>query len=452
MGRLFGTNGVRGVINEFLTPQLVLDLGRAIGTVVGKGLIAVSRDSRMGGEMLTNALVSALVSTGCSVVDIGPAPTPTLQFMVPRLDCVGGVVVTASHNPPNFNGLKVMGPTGIEVPRDVESQIEDIYFKREFDVADWMSIGSIRSYDAAMREYLDAIKSHVDVEKIRQRQLTIVVDGANSVGSLATPILLRDLGCKVVSINCQLDGAFPGRNPEPTPENVSDLRRMVASINADLGVAHDGDADRATFVDETGRVLWGDQSFAIIASYVLAQKPNSTLVTPVSSGKLIEDVARQAGAKVDWTEVGSVVVSHRIEEIGAELGGEENGGVFFPAHLAARDGAMTVALIVDIMAKEEKQLSDLVSELPTYFSDKRKVPVPPEKKEAILDGLLLLTKEHNRITLDGVKLILDDGWVLMRPSGTEPLWRCFAEGKTQETAERLCKLGVEFIHSAITKS
>ncbi|MFW9849892.1 MAG: phosphoglucosamine mutase, partial [Candidatus Thorarchaeota archaeon] len=341
MGKIFGTNGVRGVTNESFTVDMVLDIARAVGTVLGPGRIAITRDSRMGGEMFVNTAISGLLSTGCSVIDIGPAPTPTLQYNVPILNCVGGVVITASHNPPEFNGIKVIGSDGIEVTREVELSIEDIYFSREFRVASWDSIGSVSKDDVALRRYIDAIKSHVNVDEIEKRNFTVVIDGATSVGALVTPILMRELGCKVISLNSQLDGMFPGRNPEPLPENLKDLSRAVVSVGADLGIAHDGDADRATFVDETGRILWGDQSFAILARYILEQKPDSTLVTPVSSGRLIEDIARNAGASIDWTEVGSVVVSHRVIEINAELGGEENGGVFYPNHQAVRDGAMT---------------------------------------------------------------------------------------------------------------
>jgi phosphomannomutase/phosphoglucomutase len=196
-------------------------------------------------------------------------------------------------------------------------------------------------------------------------------------------------------------------------------------------------------------VLWGDQSFAIIASRVLRKKPNSILVTPVSSGRLIEEVAKAAGAKIEWTVVGSVVVSHKLEEIGADLGGEENGGVFYPPHQSVRDGAMTAAQVVEIMAIERKSLSELVAELPSYFSSKTKVQVPSDKKNGILNALLTLTEDQERITLDGVKLIYKEGWVLMRPSGTEPLWRCFAEGKTHLEAERLSKLGEDYIRQAI---
>lgn len=446
--KMFGTNGVRGVINKELTVELALNLGRATGTVLGTGLIAMARDSRMGGEMFTQAVISGLTSTGCSVVNLGPAPTPTLQYMIPRLGCVGGVMITASHNPPHFNGIKVIGSNGIEATREIESEIEAVYNSRQFKAADWDKIGRVTHYDSAIDDYLEGIKSLVDINKIRERNLRVVVDGANSVGSIGTPRLLRELGCSVVSLNCQLDGSFPGRNPEPIPENLHDLAAAVTATGADLGIAHDGDADRAAFVDENGRVLWGDQSFALLASRILARKKGSTLVTPVSSGRLIEDVAKKAGAKIDWTEVGSVVVSHRIEEIGAELGGEENGGVFYPAHQPVRDGAMTAAQIIEMIASEGKSLSQLVSELPTYFNTKVKVPVSQEKKEPILEALLNLTKDMDRITIDGVKIIRDDGWILIRPSGTEPLYRCFSEGKTQETSDHLNEEGVELIKRA----
>ena len=448
MTKLFGTNGVRGIINEELTVELALRLSRATGTLLGPGKIAIARDSRMGGEMLIHALISGLTSTGCSVVLLGPVPTPTLQYMIPRLGCVAGVMVTASHNPPHFNGIKVIGSNGIEATRETETQIEDVYNSQEFRSADWDKIGDVTYYTSAVDDYIAGIKSHIDIDKIREKKLKVIIDGANSVGSVVTPLLLRELGCKVVSLNSQLDGTFPGRNPEPLPENLKDLSAAVTAMGADLGIAHDGDADRATFVDETGRVLWGDQSFALIASRVLAKKRGSTLVTPVSSGRLIEDVARNAGAKIDWTEVGSVVVSHRIEEINAELGGEENGGVFYPNHQPVRDGAMTASQVLEIMALENKTLSQLVSELPAYFNTKVKVPVPPEKKEPILKALLDLSKDMNRITIDGVKVIRDEGWFLIRPSGTEPLYRCFAEGKTQEIADRLNKEGVELIEQA----
>ncbi len=451
MGKLFGTNGVRGTINDSLTVDMIINIAKAVGTVIGPGTIAISRDSRMGGEMFQQAAIAGLLSTGCSVVDVGLMPTPGLQYMTKKLECDAGAIITASHNPPQFNGIKVMGSNGIEITRELENEIENVYFNKSFRAAMWDSIGRITTYGNGVRDYINAIKKHVDVDAISSKRFRVVIDGANSVGSLVTPILLRELGCKVVSINSQLDGMFPGRDPEPLPKNLENLSKIVKSVGADVGVAHDGDADRATFVDTSGRILWGDQSFAIIAKHILQRKKGSTLVTPVSSGRLIEDIAKHAGAKIEWTEVGSVVVSHKLVEIDAELGGEENGGVFYPPHLAVRDGAMTAAQLLEIMALRDLPLDKLVEELPQYYSTKKKVPVPPEKKESILDALLELTKDENRITLDGVKLEYDEGWILIRPSGTEPLYRAFSESTTQQKADELCQRGIELIEKTIEK-
>jgi phosphomannomutase/phosphoglucomutase len=450
--KLFGTNGVRGVINDTLTVDIVLDLGKAIGTVLGPGKIAIARDSRMGGEMFVEAVSAGLLSSGCSIIDIGPAPTPTLQFFVPRSGAVGGVVVTASHNPAKFNGVKAIGSDGIEVARSVEDDIEAVYHSKKFTKAEWSSIGSTVSDTTAHRQHIDSIKTFIDVAAIKKRKLIVVIDSANSVGALVTPILLRELGCKVVSLNSQLDGHFPGRSPEPIAENITELCKTVKSIGADLGIAHDGDADRARFVDENGRVISGDQSFAIIAKRILSKHPGSTLVTPVSSGRLIEDIASAAGAKIEWTTVGSVDVSHKLMAIGAELGGEENGGVFYPPHQSVRDGSMTSAQIVEIMATEKKSLSQLVNELPEYYSIKTKIPIPIEKRDRINKTLLALTKDQKRITIDGVKLIYDEGWILLRPSGTEPLYRCFVESSSQESAAALSDRGRALIEKAIAQA
>jgi len=448
-GKMFGTNGVRGIINDTLNVELVLNLGRAIGTVIGPGKIVIGRDARKGGEMFSNSVISGLLSTGCSIVEVGPVPTPTLQFVVPRMTASGGVVITASHNPAEFNGIKVMGNNGIEITRDTESEIESVFHSGKFRIAEWNSIGSIIHDQTAIDQHIEGIKSHVDNKVIKDRNLTVVIDSANSVGALVTPKLMRDLGCKVISLNSQLDGTFPGRSPEPIPENVIELCRTVRSVGADLGIAHDGDADRATFVDETGAVVSGDQSLAIIAKRILGQKKGATLVTPVSSGRLIEDIVTAAGGKIDWTVVGSVVVSHRVNAIGADLGGEENGGVFYPPHQPVRDGPMTSALIVEMMCSEGKKLSQIVSELPVYFTNKKKVKIPYEKMKSMMDRLLVLTKDQKRITIDGIKLLYDNGWILLRPSGTEPLYRIFTEGPTEEIAENLSKMGMDLIDEAM---
>jgi phosphomannomutase/phosphoglucomutase len=253
-------------------------------------------------------------------------------------------------------------------------------------------------------------------------------------------MLLRDLGCKVTSINANIDGTFPGRMPEPRPENLKDIALTVKALGADLGVAFDGDADRSIFVGEDGEIYWGDKTFAVIEKSFLAENPNAKIVTPVSSSTLVKDTADASKGEIVWTKVGSVTVSQTMKEVNAKLGGEENGGVFYGPHQAVRDGAMTTALILDIMAKTGKGLSSLIAEQPQYFIQKGKVECPEDKKEKMLEKLTTQVKGLNISTIDGVKIWFEDkSAILVRPSGTEPVYRLYAEAKTQEKALELVK-------------
>jgi len=285
---------------------------------------------------------------------------------------------------------------------------------------------------------VEAIKTQVDPHKIAQGHFHVVVDAANSVGGLTGPQLMRELGCKVTSINANIDGTFPGRMPEPRPENLTDLSATVKAIGADMGVAFDGDADRSIFVDENGTIYMGDKTFAIVIKQFLIKNPGAKIVTPVSSSTLIKDTVEAYKGELIWTKVGSVTVSQKMKELNAKLGGEENGGIFYGPHQAVRDGAMTTALLLDIMAQTGKKLSALVAEQPQYFIEKGKIECPEEKKEALLQKLLEQVKSENISTIDGVKIwFSDSSAILIRPSGTEPVFRLYAEAKNQEKALKL---------------
>jgi phosphomannomutase/phosphoglucomutase len=289
-------------------------------------------------------------------------------------------------------------------------------------------------------EYVEAIKKHVNVSEIANKRYHVVVDAANSVGGLTAPHLLRELGCKVTTINANIDGTFPGRMPEPRPENLQDLAAIVKAVDADLAVAFDGDADRSIFVGENGEVYWGDKTFAVIEKHFLIENPNEKIVTPVSSSTLIKDVAEAYRGEIVWTKVGSVTVSQTMKELKAKLGGEENGGVFYGPHQAVRDGAMTTALILGIMTKTGKKLSALIAEQPQYFLEKGKVECPEDKKEMVLRKLFELVKDANVSTVDGVKIWFEDkSAILVRPSGTESVYRLYAEAKSHEKALKLVK-------------
>ena len=438
--KLFGTNGIRGIVNKELTPEMAIKTGSAIGTFFGTKNLLVGHDARTSGPMFSKAVISGLTATGCRVFFAGMAPTPALQFAVKNHKMDGGVIVTASHNPPEYNGIKVIWSDGIEISHEQEAKIENIYFQGKEKFADWNKLGSVHELAEVNEEYIQAIKRHVDVEAISSKHFHVVVDAANSVGGLTAPILMRDLGCKISSLNANIDGTFPGRMPEPRPENLEELARTVKALGADIGVAFDGDADRSIFVDETGQIHMGDKTFGVVLKQFLLDNPNSKVVTPVSSSTLIKDIADAYKGEIVWTKVGSVTVSQKMKEIKAKLGGEENGGVFFGPHQAVRDGAMTTALILNIMAKTGKKLSQLVGEQPQYFIEKGKVECSEEKKPKVLSKLLEQVKGMNTNTLDGVKIWFPDkSAILVRPSGTEPAYRLYAEGKDPQRAKQLVK-------------
>jgi phosphomannomutase/phosphoglucomutase len=438
--KLFGTNGIRGIVNKELTPEMATKVGSAIGTFFGKKNLLLGHDARTSGPMLANAVIAGLTATGCNVYFAGMAPTPALQYAVKNHCMGGGVIITASHNPPEYNGIKVIWNDGIEISHEQETEIENVYFEDKPVFAEWNKLGVKHELAVVNDEYIEAVKKHVNPSEIAEKQYHVVVDAANSVGSLAAPKLLRELGCKVTTINANVDGTFPGRQPEPRPENLKEMATVVKAVGADLGVAFDGDADRSIFVDENGEIYWGDKTFALIEKHFLMENPNAKIVTPVSSSTLVKDIAEAFKGKIVWTKVGSVTVSQTMKEVKAKLGGEENGGVFYGPHQAVRDGAMTTALILGIMAKTGKKLSELIAEQPRYFLEKGKVECPEDKKGKVLKKLVAQAKGANISTIDGVKIWFEDkSAILVRPSGTEPIYRLYAEAKNQEKALKLIK-------------
>ena len=433
MSRLFGTNGVRGVTNEDMNAELALKLGKSIGTFFG-GDIAIGTDTRTSNELLKNAAIAGLLSTGCNVFDAGMLPSPALQYHVKKSDKTAGVIITASHNPPEFNGIKVIDEDGTELGKDKEDKIEDIYFNEKWAAAKWNEIGKLHKIDAT-EEYINAVVGRVDANKIREKGFTVVLDCGNGAGSHVEPYIMSRLGCKVITLNSQPDGRFPGRNAEPIKENVSDLMRMVKECGADIGIAYDGDADRAIFIDEREEYIYGDKTLAIVSGY-MAEKKGGVIVTPVSTSSCVEEFVRKKGGRVVYTKVGSPIVARKMIEVGATFGGEENGGLIFPEHQYCRDGGMASAAILEIMAVRGKKLSELVAEIPEYHLAKTKVKCSNEKKKEVMEAFVK-NEEGNVDLTDGAKIYMENGWVLVRPSGTEPIIRIYAESKEKEMAGRL---------------
>ncbi len=440
--RLFGTDGVRGIVNENLNPEFVVRLAQAIGTYFQQGSrLLVGRDARAGNEYIVRLVEGCLIATGHKVFDAGELPTPALQYNIKNRGFDGGVMVTASHNPPQYSGLKVIMADGVEAPREVEEEIEKIFWETRFRRVKWFSLQrSFHTVSDARDFYINGILEKVDTDKIRGRGFRVVADCANNVGALTTPDLLRKLGVKVMSVNSHLS-PIPYREPEPVPENLRDTASIVRNLGLDLGVAHDGDADRAIFIDDRGRVIPGDRSATLLCRHLVVnrgEREPARVITAVSSSTIIESVLKGLGIKVVWTKVGSVGIARKMMKMGAIAGFEENGGFMYPPHQYVRDGGMSLALILELLATEKVRLSELVDALPKAYLIKTKVPVSSrEEAERAVEEVRRRFKDVRQINIDGVKGIGKDFWFLVRPSGTEPLLRVFVEAENEERAKEL---------------
>jgi len=431
--RLFGTNGVRGRTGIEMTPDLVLRIGEAFGSM-RKGTIAVGRDTRTSGETLLHAVKAGLLATGCDVVDCGILPTPALQFIV-RGKYAGGAMITASHNPPEYNGIKIIEADGTEMGDEETLELERRIAENSCSLQPWQSMGKESMTPELRDQYVDAIVSRFPENP--GSGMLVVVDPGSGPACATTPEILRRIGCRVLTVNGAMDGTFPGRMPEPSEEGLRALSDLVVSSGAAFGVAHDGDADRAVFVDEKGQFVEENCELALVARQV-CRTEKGLIVTPVSSSFMIETVAAREGCNVIYTRVGSINVARTMHALIREgksviFGGEGNGGLIFPSHQFCRDGGMTAAMMVAILAAEQRPLSALVADLPERVMIKEKIPIT--SPEELLDRLSDAFSGETIDRLDGLKITRGSSWVLVRASGTEPLVRVIAEADTQKQAQ-----------------
>jgi phosphomannomutase/phosphoglucomutase len=425
--RLFGTNGVRGIVGKDLTPELVISIGEALGTM-RKGTIAVGRDTRTSGETLVKAVKSGLLAIGCNVIDCGILPTPALQYLVKeRFD--GGAMITASHNPPEYNGVKIIEPDGTEMGDEETLKLEQLIFDRSFSTKTWDRTGWEVTDSHLIEKYIAAIVNYFPDKP--GAGMTVVVDPGSGPACLTTPRILTEMGCRVLTINGELDGTFPGRLPEPSTEGLKDLASLVISSGSTFGVAHDGDADRAVFIDENGKFIEENLEFALVAQHI-CHKKRGTLVTPVSTGQIVEMVTKNEGCTITYTPVGSIYVARTMRLLLEQgevvvFGGEGNGGLIFPDHQFCRDGGMTAAMMVFILASSGKKLSVLVDQLPERHIIKDKITTPHGMK--ILELLVSAYSQDTIDQTDGVKIFRENAWALVRASGTEPIVRIIVDSE-----------------------
>ncbi len=451
---IVSVSGVRGIVGEALTPEVALRFGRSFGKMLselgGDGTqrprrVAVGRDSRLSGPMIQSALTAGLLGMGVEVSDLGVAATPSIALMGRFLTADGAIVVTASHNPSEYNGLKFLRHDGIAFPAAAIERLKSIYAAGDWRPAQAGRIGTLRSESRAHAHHVQCVLQHVDARPIAAQRHRVVLDSINGAGCIASPMLLGKLGVELVHINSEATGQF-AHAPEPTRENLASLGAVVERKKAAVGFAQDPDADRLAVVDETGRYIGEEYTLALAAFNRLSQLhppraggtgQSGVVVCNLSTSRMIDDIAARFGCSVARTPVGEANVAGKMLQTGAILGGEGNGGVIDPRIGPVRDSLIAMAMILELMTRTQKTISQLVGELPAYAMIKTKFAATRDQAAALVEKVKTEFADQNPDIQDGVRIDWPDGWVHVRPSNTEPIARVIAEAADEPAAREL---------------
>ncbi len=427
-------SGVRGVVGDSLTPILLTRFAQAFGTYIGSGSVVVGRDTRTSGEMVRQAVFAGLLSSGCRVLDLDICPVPTVQMAVRDHHAHGGIAITASHNPAEWNALKFVGPDGLFLGSGAARELVDIYHQGDYVRVAGSAIRNVDHVPGAIERHLSAILEAVGPLPLRERPLRVALDCCNGAGSLMAPQLLDRLGVETFAINTTPNGMFP-RPAEPLPENLGALCDTVRARSCDIGFAQDMDADRLAVVSENGEPIGEDYTIVLAAWHVLSQE-RGPVVANLSTTHALDDVAVRLGCTVARTRIGEAHVTERMRADHAVIGGEGNGGVIYPRINFARDSQVGMALILHLLAASQKSLSALLAELPSYSIVKERLTCPSKKLPEVLRMVTREFAGRPMDTRDGVKVLLADGWFHVRGSNTEPIVRVVAEaGSAGRAAE-----------------
>jgi len=433
-----GVSGVRGVVGEFFTPSIACAFAQAFGTYVGGGRVVVGRDTRTSGPMFTHAVTSGLLAAGCEVVHLGIIPTPCLQAYVAATRARGGLAITASHNPSEYNAVKLFNAEGLFFNGYERSELLDLYHQRSFTEASNAEIRGVSSETAdATRYHLDRVLTHIDVARVRARNFTVALDGVNGAGSVVTPgFLQNDLGCTLHAMSVDPTEVFP-RVPEPRPDTLGELSSLVQAVGAEIGFAQDPDGDRLAVVDEAGRVLDNDDVLALAVDVAL-RRVKGDVVVNLTTSSVIDDVARTHGRRVYRTAVGEANVVEMMQAVDAAIGGEgSNGGIIFPAVHLCRDSYTGMAMLLDRMAETGKTISELQRALPQYSRKLGMMPFEHGRLGVMMQALEEAFPGVAADRTDGLKITIPDAWIHVRASNTEPILRLAVETRTAKDTDAL---------------
>ncbi len=428
--------GVRGVIGETLTPDLLVNFSQAFGTYVGPGRVMVSRDTRPSGRMVAPCVLSGLTATGCEVVDLGVCPSAALQLAVRQSDAVGGIAITAGHNDAQWNALKFCRADGIYLNPKQAEELLNVYHQKEFTKVAWDELPPVQRDDAAGERHLEAVLGQIDVDTVAAARMKVAVDCTNGACSEFTPRFLRELGCEVVPINDDPELPFP-HEPRPTPPNLSQLRALVSAAEAEAGFAHDADGDRLGIVTEQGEAPGEEYTVCLATEMVLGRGDPGPVVTNLSTTMALDDIAAKYGHEIVRTGVGQVFIAEAAQNWDAAIAGEGSGGIVFPAINYAHDSIAALGHIINLMAVRDEPISELIAQIPRYYIVKREVTCPPQRAYTVIEELRRNVQAPwaEEINLeDGVKLIGSDRWVHIRVSMTEPRIRVITEADAKGLA------------------
>lgn len=429
-------SGIRGIVGESLTPKVIVDYVSAFSEMMPKGPILLGRDSRPSGGNMINFVVSLLNFLGREVIEIGIVPTPTVLFCVKEKKCAGGIAITASHNPIEWNALKLINSKGKFLSPSEFQSLQKRVESLTFHYASWDHLGGLTVEHAMGELHIKKVLEFVDAERIRDKKFVVALDTVNGAAGPMSIRLLKNLGCQIIELNTHTTGYF-AHPPEPTPDNLTQLSDKMKNIQADVGFALDPDGDRLVVAGSNGIILSEEYTLALCADHYLASKGKSNIVTNLSSSRMLDDIAKKYNVNLVRVPTGEIYVSEQLEKIGAKIGGEGNGGIIIPEVNSCRDALVGMAMILEVMSEKEKRVEDLAIEIGSYFFIKKKFQVSDIDLKAIEAQLREKFADGKLNVMDGLRIDFADSWVLIRKSNTEPIIRVFSEATTEEKANVL---------------